>query len=103
MTLQQLRYMIAIVRWGSFNMAAQKLFISQPSLSKSMNELEKEMGITLFSRTSRGAVLTEEGTRFLSYARQVVEQADLLERRYKTGEPVETGLCRIFPALRFRG
>lgn len=89
MTLQQLRYMIAIVRWGSFNMAAQKLFLSQPSLSKSMNELEKEMGITLFSRTSRGAVLTEEGTRFLSYARQVVEQADLLERRYKTGEPVK--------------
>lgn len=58
MTLQQLRYVIAIVQAGSFNMAARQLFISQPSLSKSMAELEKEMGIALFQRTSRGALLT---------------------------------------------
>lgn len=85
MTLQQLRYVIAIVQAGSFNMAARQLFISQPSLSKSMAELEKEMGIALFQRTSRGTLLTEEGVKFLSSARQVVEQADLLENAYKKG------------------
>lgn len=89
MTLQQLRYVIAIVQAGSFNMAARQLFISQPSLSKSMAELEKEMGIALFQRTSRGTLLTEEGVKFLSYARQVVEQADLLENAYKKGPPLK--------------
>lgn len=89
MTLQQLRYVIAIVQAGSFNMAARQLFISQPSLSKSMAELEKEMGIALFQRTSRGALLTEEGVKFLSYARQMVEQADLLENAYKKGPPLK--------------
>lgn len=89
MTLQQLRYVIAIVQAGSFNMAARQLFISQPSLSKSMAELEKEMGIALFQRTSRGTLLTEEGVKFLSYARQVVEQADLLENAYKRGPPLK--------------
>ncbi len=83
MTLNQLRYVIEIVRCGSISTAAQELFITQPSLSKSVNELEKEMGITIFRRTNRGVVLSEEGIRFLSYARQVVEQADLLEHRYK--------------------
>ncbi len=83
MTLQQLRYVIQIVQAGSINMAAQQLFITQPSLSKAVAELEHEMGITIFGRSNRGVTLTEEGTRFLSYARQVVEQADLLEHQYK--------------------
>ncbi|MDO4285593.1 MAG: LysR family transcriptional regulator [Eubacteriales bacterium] len=87
MTLQQLRYIIEIVESGSISTAAQRLFISQPSLSKAVAELEKEMGIPIFYRSSRGVVLSEEGTKFLSYARQVVEQADLLEQQYKNGTP----------------
>ncbi len=87
MTLTQLRYLVAIVERGSMSKAAQDLFVSQPSLSKSIAELEQEMGITIFYRTNRGVTLSEEGTRFLSYARQVLEQADLLERAYKGGEP----------------
>jgi DNA-binding transcriptional LysR family regulator len=83
MTLQQLKYVIQVAQVGSINLASQKLFISQPSLSNAIAELEKEMGITLFSRTSRGVCLTEDGTKFLSYARQVVENADLLESKYK--------------------
>lgn len=82
MTLQQLKYIIAIVECGSITSAAQKLLIAQPSLSKSVSELEKEMGITIFCRNNRGVYLSEEGSRFLSYARQVVEQAELLEQQY---------------------
>lgn len=89
MTLQQLKYVIQIAQSGSINLAAQKLFISQPSLSTAVAELEREMGVTIFVRNNRGVYLSEEGTKFLSYARQVVEQADLLEREYKLSEPVK--------------
>lgn len=88
MTLQQLRYVIQIAQSGSISMAAQKLFITQPSLSKAVADLEKEMGITIFFRNNRGVYLSEDGAKFLSYARQVVEQADLLEQQYKAGAPV---------------
>ena len=87
MTLQQLKYIIMIAETGSITMAAERLFIAQPSLSKSVAELEKEMGITIFNRSNRGVYLSEEGTKFLSYARQIVEQAALLEREYKSAPP----------------
>ena len=82
MTLQQLKYVIEVARSRSISKAAQNLFISQPSLSNALKELEKEMGIIIFSRTNKGIVITPEGTEFLGYARQVVEQAELLENRY---------------------
>lgn len=88
MTLQQLRYAIAVAEAGSFTAAAGRLFVSQPSLSTAVAELEAETGCQLFVRSSRGVTLTEDGTRFLSYARQVVEQADLLESQFVHGEPV---------------
>lgn len=87
MTLQQLRYVVEVATAGSITAASQRLFIAQPSLSKAISELESEMGITIFERSSKGVVPTEDGTRFLSYARQVVEQADLLEAQYKHGTP----------------
>lgn len=82
MTLTQLRYVIAIADTGSMNEAAKKLFIAQPSLSQSLKELEKEIGIEIFLRTNRGVVLTEAGEEFLGYARQVAEQYELMESRY---------------------
>ncbi len=88
MTLQQLKYIITIAECGSITSAAQKLLIAQPSLSKSVSELEKEMGITIFFRNNRGVYLSEEGSKFLSYARQVVEQAELLEQQYKEKETI---------------
>lgn len=88
MTLQQLRYIIEIAQSGSISLAAQRLYITQPSLSKSVADLEKEMGITIFYRSSRGVMLSPDGVKFLAYARQVVEQADLLEQQYKFGTPV---------------
>ena len=81
-TLQQLKYVIEVARSRSISKAAHNLFISQPSLSNALKELEKELGITIFLRTNRGIDLTLEGSEFLGYARQVVEQAELLEERY---------------------
>lgn len=86
MTLQQLRYIIAIAEACSITSAADKLLVSQPSLSKVVNQIEEEMGITIFNRNNRGVYLSEEGLSFLSYSRQVVEQADLLENKYKNKE-----------------
>lgn len=88
MTLQQLKYMIEIVTSGSMSEAAKHLFISQPSLSNSVKELENELGIEIFLRTNKGISLSTEGTEFLGYARQVVEQAELLESRYLNKKPV---------------
>lgn len=88
MTLQQLRYAIAVADAGSITAAAARLFIAQPSLSKALSELEAEMGVTIFERSARGVRPTEDGTRFLSYARQVIEQADLLESQFMHGTPV---------------
>ena len=87
MTIQQLRYVIAIAECGSISMAAQRMFVAQSSVSKAVAELEKEMGITIFNRNNRGVYLSEDGTRFLSYARQVIEQTDLLEKEFKETPP----------------
>ena len=82
MTLQQLKYAITIVDSKSMNEAAKKLFISQPSLSSSIHDLEEEIGTELFIRNNRGVVPTPDGLEFIGYARQVVEQYRLIEDRY---------------------
>ncbi|AHV96795.1 LysR family transcriptional regulator [Paenibacillus sabinae] len=87
MTLQQLKYVIEVAGRGSMNEAAKRLFISQPSLSNAIRDLEEEIGITIFERTNKGISLSKEGAEFLSYARQVVEQAELLENRYLGAKP----------------
>jgi DNA-binding transcriptional LysR family regulator len=78
--------MLAIAREGSMSAAAHALFVSQSSLSAAVREVETETGVTLFRRSNRGVAPTNEGLEFLRYARQVVEQADLLDRRYATHE-----------------
>ncbi|MCI9156902.1 MAG: LysR family transcriptional regulator, partial [Lawsonibacter sp.] len=85
MTLQQLKYVIAIADSGSVNSAAKSLFISQPSLSSAVKDLEEEIGFELFRRSNRGVTITAEGEEFLNYARQVCEQYTLLEERFVTG------------------
>lgn len=82
MTLTQLKYAITVASAKSLNEAARSLFISQPSLSTAVKELEEEIGIELFRRTNRGISLTPEGEEFIGYARQVVEQYRLLESKY---------------------
>ena len=78
-----MKYVTTVAQTGTISDAAKKLFISQPSLTKAVRELEKEMGITIFERTNRGIVISKEGETFLGYARQVLEQAALLEETYK--------------------
>lgn len=92
MTLQQLRYLIAIAEYGSMNAAAYNLYASQSNLSTAIRDLEHELGIVIFKRSNRGVTLTGEGTELLGYARQVVEQADMLESRYAKGD---TGRARL--------
>jgi len=87
LTLQQLKYVIEVSNQGSINEAAKRLFISQPSLSNAIRELEEEMQIVIFKRSNKGISLSKEGVEFLSYARQVVEQAELLESRYLNAKP----------------
>lgn len=82
MTLLQLKYAIAVSDTGSMNEAAKQLFITQPSLSASIRELEQELGLELFKRSSRGVSVTPKGKEFLGYARQVTEQYRLLEDRF---------------------
>lgn len=82
MTLQQLRYALTIADCGSMNEAAKRLFLSQPSLSGTIKELEQEIGLEIFLRSNRGIVITPEGEEFLGYARQVTEQFGILSARY---------------------
>lgn len=82
MTLQQLRYVIEIADSGSMNEAAKKLFISQPSLSGAVKDLENELGFEIFIRSPKGMITSSEGEEFLGYARQVNDQFDLLSNHY---------------------
>jgi len=89
MTLQQLRYTVTVAEEGTISAAAEKLFVSQPSLTSAVRELEKELGIVIFQRTNRGVVVSREGDEFLGYARQVLLQTHLLEERYSMGQKWE--------------
>lgn len=83
MTLQQLHYAITIAESGSLNKAAESLYIAQPSLTSSMQELERELGITIFNRSGRGVTLTADGAEFLQYAKQLYSQYEMLTEKYK--------------------
>lgn len=82
MTLQQLKYVVMVAEKGTISEAAKALFISQPSLTNAIKELENEMQITIFNRTNKGINVSNAGDEFLAYARQVLEQANLLEEKF---------------------
>lgn len=82
MTLQQLKYIITVAEVGNITEAAEKLFISQPSLTAAIHALEKEMNVVIFSRSNKGVVVTREGEELLSYARQVLDQVNLMQEKY---------------------
>ncbi len=89
MTLAQLKYAITVANANSMNEAARDLFISQPSLSAAIKDLEEEIGMELFRRTNRGVCVTPEGEEFIGYARQVVEQYQLIESKYVAKETMK--------------
>lgn len=86
MTLQQLKYISAIAELGTISEASNRLFVSQPSLTNAVKDVEAELGFDIFKRTNKGITVTSEGEEFLGYARQVLEQNSLLEQRYLKGE-----------------
>ena len=90
MTLQQLKYAVEVADKGSITEAAKSMFIAQPSLTKAIHELENEMHITIFSRSKKGIIITNEGDEFLGYARQVLTQANMLEEKYLHTEKQES-------------
>ena len=93
MTLQQLKYVVTVAECGNITEAAKQLFVSQPTVTSAIHDLEKEMQIVIFIRTNKGVILSEDGERFLGHARQVLEQVDLIEGIYKAA------LCGIVSAL----
>ena len=82
MTLTQLNYIITIAETKSINKAAEQLYVSQPSLTSAVQELEKELGITMFNRSGRGVTLTNDGAEFLLYARQLYGQYETILEKY---------------------
>lgn len=93
MTLQQLRYLIAVAEKGSITEAAKSLFISQPSLSTAIKEVEQNIGFRVFNRHRTGVTLTAKGMEFLGYARQVVQQMDALESKYGDAQETRRRFC----------
>ena len=86
MNLQHLKNITEVERAGSVTKAAANLFMGQPNLSKSIKEVENEIGITVFRRSAKGVYPTPEGARFLTRARAVLEEMDKLEALYKQGK-----------------
>ncbi|MDD6568810.1 MAG: LysR family transcriptional regulator [Eubacteriales bacterium] len=82
MTLQQLKYLVTVAECKNITEAAEKLFISQPSLSAAIHNLEQEMGVTAFVRSNKGVSVTREGEELLSFARNLLEQADIMKDRF---------------------
>lgn len=82
MTLQQLKYLVTVAECKNITQAAEKLFITQPSLSAAIHSLEEEMGVTAFVRTNKGVTVTREGEELLSFARNLLEQADIMKDRF---------------------
>lgn len=82
LTLQKMRYLVTVAEIGTVTGAAKALFVSQPSLTKTIHEIEDEVGFLIYKRTGRGITTTQKGEEFLSYIRQVLDQADLLNGRF---------------------
>lgn len=95
MTLQQLRYAEVVAKVGSMNEVMRRLYVSQPSLSEAISGLEKTVGIKIFNRVARGVVLTPEGEEFMGYARQILNQVDLLEDKYSDGNSYKKNLAYL--------
>ena len=89
MNILHMKYAVEVARIGSLNKAAGILFIAPPNLSRSIKELENELGITIFERSSRGMGLTAEGEEFVRYAERALRQIDDIERKYKSNAPLK--------------
>ncbi len=85
MNILHMKYAVEVAKAGSINKASETLLVAQPNLSRSIKELEADLGITIFDRTSKGMFLTPEGEEFVSYARKILRQIDEVENMYREG------------------
>ena len=83
MNILHMKYAVEVAKAGSLNKAAQTLLIAQPNLSRSIKELEADLGIAIFDRSAKGMLLTPEGEEFVSFAQNILRQIDQVERMYK--------------------
>lgn len=89
MNLLHMKYVVTVADMGSINKAAEELLVAQPNVSRSIKELEADLGISIFHRTSKGMTLTPEGAEFIGYARNILHQIDEVEQMYKEGAPAK--------------
>ena len=87
MNILHMKYAYEVARAGSLAKAAETLLIAQPNISRSIKELEADIGITIFNRSAKGMVLTPEGEEFIGYAEGILRQIDQVENHYKHGTP----------------
>ena len=80
MNITELRYLVAIMKWGSVSAAAKQLYAAQPNVSKALKNLEEEYGVRIFERSSTGMIPTEQGKRFIAQAQRVLQQVDELKQ-----------------------
>lgn len=85
MNILHMKYAVEVARVGSLNKAAETLLIAQPNISRSIKELEADLGITIFDRTAKGMFLTPEGETFIGYAKDILKQIEQVEDIYKNG------------------
>ena len=85
MNLLHMKYAVEVARVGSLSQAAQNLILAQPNLSRSIKELEAEIGIKIFERSTKGMLLTPEGEEFIGYAKEILNHIDHADKIYKTG------------------
>ncbi len=89
MNILHMKYAVEVARLGSLNKAAESLLIAQPNISRSIKELEADLGIAIFSRSAKGMELTPEGEEFIGYAKDILAEIDRVEKRYKNGVRVK--------------
>lgn len=89
MNILHMKYAVEIARQGSINKAAEALLIAQPNLSRAVKELEMDLGVSIFDRSSKGMFLTPEGEKFIGYAKKILQQIEEVENMYKTGAPAK--------------
>lgn len=99
MTLQQIKYVIGVASCGSFNKASEKLYISQPSLTSSVHDLEDELGFAIFKRTSRGTTLTERGVDFLKEAKELYQKYEGIVKKYSVHEKKTFSVSALYYAF----
>lgn len=89
MNILHMKYAMEIAKLGSINKAAESLLIAQPNLSRAVKELEADLGVSIFDRSSKGMFLTPEGEKFIGYAKKILQQIDEVENMYRTGAPIK--------------